>query len=225
MGKASKPSTTSLMRGQGRLIQPQSPEGELVDDMYLEELMHPAESSIGALFVFTRWVLMTNLVLSVFWISLVVVPMAISFPYSNVTQGFALGNIVDGQGVLGEVWMFYGGYQYRALGGMYPLALAYLFLIILTYFGTLFVIMKSVARAASPQSSTAAESRFKFSLMTLSSWDYSVTSPEASINLSKGIVSMLKDHIYEVKAKEAADKFTNKTKIYALRVLAWIITM
>lgn len=33
------------------------------------------------------------------------------------------------------------------------------------------------------------------------------------------------DHIYEVKAKEAADKFTNKTKIYALRVLAWIITM
>lgn len=280
MGKASKPSTTSLMRGQGRLIQPQSPEGELVDDMYLEELMHPAESSsnstkkktniranlgffglllhdfkiwkkrwknkqieepffrreikeiesnfgssIGALFVFTRWVLMTNLVLSVFWISLVVVPMAVSFPYSNVTQGFALGNIVDGQGVLGEVWMFYGGYQYRALGGMYPLALAYLFLIILTYFGTLFVIMKSVARAASPQSSTAAESRFKFSLMTLSSWDYSVTSPEASINLSKGIVSMFKDHIYEVKAKEAADKFTNKTKIYALRVLAWIITI
>lgn len=54
-------------------------------------------SSIGALFVFTKWVLMTNLVLSVFWISLVVVPMAISFPYSNVTQGFALGNIVDGQ--------------------------------------------------------------------------------------------------------------------------------
>lgn len=46
------------------------------------------------------------------------------------------------QGVLGEVWMFYGGYQYRALGGLYPLALAYLFLIILTYFGTLFVIMK-----------------------------------------------------------------------------------
>lgn len=40
---------------------------------------------------------MTNLVLSVFWISLVVVPMAISFPYSNVTRGFALGNIVDGQ--------------------------------------------------------------------------------------------------------------------------------
>lgn len=33
------------------------------------------------------------------------------------------------------------------------------------------------------------------------------------------------DHIYEVKAKEAAEKFTNKTKIYALRVLAWIITM
>lgn len=44
MGKASKPSTTSLMRGQGRLIQPQSPEGEVLDDMYLEELMHPAES-------------------------------------------------------------------------------------------------------------------------------------------------------------------------------------
>lgn len=50
----------------------------------------------------------------------------------------------------------------------------------------------SMGRAASPQSATAAESRFKFSLMTLSSWDYSVTSPEASFNLSKGIVSMFK---------------------------------
>ena len=50
----------------------------------------------------------------------------------------------------------------------------------------------SMGRAASPQSATAAESRFKFSLMTLSSWDYSVTSPEASLNLSKGIVSIFK---------------------------------
>lgn len=56
----------------------------------------------------------------------------------------------------------------------------------------------SVARASSPRSSTAAESRFKFSLMTLSSWDYSVTSPEASINLSKGIVSMLKVRVGQI---------------------------
>nr|XP_022308669.1 transmembrane channel-like protein 7 [Crassostrea virginica] len=280
MGQAVKPSSMSLSRGQGQLIKPQSPEGEVVEDMYLEEILHGEESSssgpkrkhnvranlgffrlllhdfqiwrkrwknkqieqpffrkqikeiesnfgssIGALFVFTRWVLLSNLVLSVLWLSLVVTPMAVSFPYSNVTQGFALGNIIDGQGVLGEAWLFYGGYQDRALGGHYPLALAYLLLIVCTYFGTLFVIMKSMGRAASPQSATAAESRFKFSLMTLSSWDYSVTSPEASLNLSKGIVSMFKDHIYEVKAKEAAEKSTEKTKLIMYRILAWIITI
>lgn len=38
--------------------------------------------------------------------------------------------------------MFYGGYQTRTLGGYYYLPLAYLFLIILTYYGTLFVILK-----------------------------------------------------------------------------------
>lgn len=44
-------------------------------------------------------------------------------------------------------------------------------------------------------------------------------------NFNDGEYCTFQDHIYEVKAKEAADKFTNKTKIYALRVLAWIITM
>ncbi|XP_062606129.1 transmembrane channel-like protein 3 [Saccostrea cucullata] len=279
-GQPAKPSSISLLRGQGQLIKPQSPEGEVIEDMYLEEILHSGEkdevdnaskknnvraklgffrllvhdfkiwkrrwknkqidqpffrkkikeiesnfgSSIGALFVFTRWVLMTNLVLSFFWLCLVVVPMAITFPYANVTHGFTLRNLIDGQGVLGEVWVFYGGYKPWTLGDNYYLALAYLSLIIITYFGTLFVILKSIGKAASPRSTSAAESRFRFSLMLLSSWDYSVTSSQASKNLSKCIVSMLKDHIYEAKAKDAAYS-TNKSQIIGLRILAWFITV
>ena len=44
MGQAVKPSSMSLSRGQGQLIKPQSPEGEVVEDMYLEEILHGDES-------------------------------------------------------------------------------------------------------------------------------------------------------------------------------------
>ncbi|KAK3109101.1 hypothetical protein FSP39_023041 [Pinctada imbricata] len=100
-------------------------------------------------------------------------------------------NIFDGQGAVSHSWLFYGGYP-EVITNRYYLALVYLLLICLTYFGSLFVVLKSIGEGRQPALSSSRSHRYKFSMLVLSSWDHSITSDEASSNLSKGIASILK---------------------------------
>ncbi|WAR14245.1 TMC7-like protein, partial [Mya arenaria] len=130
----------------------------------------------------------------------------------------------DLKGVLAQMWFFYGSYDLDIPG--YNVSLVYLFMCLLTYFGSFFVILSSL-RQGSGSRRREQDKRFKFNLLLWTSWDHSITSEEASINLSKGITSVLKDNLYEVKATQDVKQWSRKEKckIYCLRILAWLITI
>lgn len=58
-------------------------------------------SSIGSLFVFVRWVILLNLFLSLVWLSVVVIPTAVTFNYNNISQELEWMNFIDGEVTIG----------------------------------------------------------------------------------------------------------------------------
>ncbi|XP_071158741.1 transmembrane channel-like protein 7 [Mytilus edulis] len=192
---------------------------------YIKYIESNFGSSIGSLFVFVRWVILLNLFLSLVWLSVVVIPTAVTFNYNNISQELEWMNFIGGEGAIRESWLFYGGYP-EVIDGVYHIALAYLMMILLTYFGSLFVILNNLGGSDRPKSSTFS-SRFKFSSIIFSSWDHGVTSADASNNLSVGIASVLKDNISEDLAKTKS-KTRNRRETYTIlfsRILAWGITI
>ncbi|KAL4222610.1 hypothetical protein ACF0H5_018651 [Mactra antiquata] len=192
---------------------------------YIKTMESNFGSAIGSLFVFMRWTMFLNLLLSIMWIGLVVFPTAIFFQYDQINGEFAIKNILDGKGMLAQIWFFYGAYPQVSSG--YHVDLAYLFMMLVTYYGSLFVILGSISEADRSRSTSTHSVKYKFSLMLWTSWDHSITSHEASINLSKGVTSAFKDNLYEAKAsqnvKERSGK--EKCKVFFLRCLAWLITI
>ncbi|XP_013391142.1 uncharacterized protein LOC106159409 [Lingula anatina] len=54
-------------------------------------------SGLVSFFVFTRWLCLLNLLLTLFWLSLVVLPSVVHFNYCNITQPFYIRNLLDGE--------------------------------------------------------------------------------------------------------------------------------
>ncbi|XP_021367162.1 transmembrane channel-like protein 5 isoform X2 [Mizuhopecten yessoensis] len=193
---------------------------------YIERIESNFGSGLGSLFVFNRWVLCLNCGLSLLWSALVVLPTAITFTYHQVTVEFNFKNLLDGRGAVGQSWLFFGKYQEK-VGTHYWLSVAYLFLLLITYFGSLMLIMRSIGEASQPKSASPLQGHNKFSLLLFTSWDHSITNEEASSNIVQGIASIIKDNLYEIKASAAERNRSVKEKrgIYCRRVLAWFITI
>ncbi|XP_041367828.1 transmembrane channel-like protein 5 isoform X2 [Gigantopelta aegis] len=183
-------------------------------------------SGIGTMFEFIRWVLVLNIGLSIIWATFIVFPMAVKFDYSSPKQNFAYKHLLNGQGPVGTSWFFFGAYLPWV--ERYHMGLAYLLVILVTYFGSLLIILLSIAASEEPISgSKEFNQKYAYSLILWTSWDHSVTTEEATTNLSKGIASAFKDHLYEQKVKER--KLSRKEKdphaFVARRCLAWFITI
>ncbi|XP_050419428.1 transmembrane channel-like protein 1 isoform X2 [Patella vulgata] len=200
---------------------------------YIKHIERNFGSGIGAMFLFSRWIIMLNVLLIVMWSSFVVIPMAINFNYGSLVEPFAFRNIVDGKGPISKSWVFYCAYvpSFKANGGFltdfyYHIGLAYLITILLTFFGGLFIILRNMAMAQQPSPSASANSRYLFAFILWSSWDHSITSKEAANNLRKGITSALKDNMYQSKAeKQKVLKKKEKCLLIMRRVIAWVITL
>ena len=55
-------------------------------------------SGVAAVFKFTRWAILLNLVLSLLWLGFLVVPAALGFDYKSLDQyAFSAENIFDGK--------------------------------------------------------------------------------------------------------------------------------
>ncbi|XP_048246648.1 transmembrane channel-like protein 7 isoform X1 [Haliotis rufescens] len=203
---------------------------------YIKTIESNFGSGIGTFFVFTRWVILLNIALAVVWLGFVVLPTAVAFDYSSIKNSFSYSNLLDGQGPVGESWVFFCAYTPQLGVGhlqtsthvkSYHTGLAYLTMIIVTYFGSLLFILRSMASGMQPAQSESARTRFCFALLTFTSWDHSISSPEAAVNLSKGIASSLKDNLYGAKAADLTEQWTRseKVKVYGRRITAWFITM
>ena len=56
-----------------------------------------------------RYIFLLNLVQAIVWSSLVIIPQAVDFDYAKLSSSsFAVNNLIDGKGVFGDTWMFYG---------------------------------------------------------------------------------------------------------------------
>ncbi|XP_069111099.1 transmembrane channel-like protein 7 isoform X2 [Argopecten irradians] len=192
---------------------------------YIEKIESNFGSGLGSLFVFARWILCLNIGLSILWVGLVILPTAITFSYNKVKVDFSFKNLLDGRGAVGQSWLFFGKYQEK-VGNEYWLSVAYLFLLLITYFGSLLLIMRSIGEASLPKSASPLQSQNKFSLLVFTSWDHSITNKEASRNMVHGIASIIKDNMYEVKASDAERNRSVKERrgIYCRRILAWFFT-
>ena len=54
-------------------------------------------SGVTSLFIFTRWLLLLNLFLSILWSALVILPQAVNYDYDQVNDDFYMHNLLDGQ--------------------------------------------------------------------------------------------------------------------------------
>ncbi|XP_067650028.1 transmembrane channel-like protein 2 [Haliotis asinina] len=203
---------------------------------YIKDMESNFGSGIGTFFVFTRWVILLNVALAVVWLGFIVLPTAVTFNYAVINSSFSYANLLDGQGPVGESWVFFCAYSPQLGAGhlqiprhiqSYHTGLAYLSMIIVTYFGSLLFILRSMASGMQPSQSESVRARFRFALITFTSWDHSISSPEASVNLSKGIASSLKDNLHGAKAADLTENWTRKEKckVYARRMTAWFITL
>jgi len=176
-------------------------------------------SGVAAVFRFTRWAILLNTLLSVLWVGLLVVPAAIGFNYKSLDQHtFSAENIFDGKGKLQYTWMFYGSYPSKSLG--YRIDFAYIILGILTFFGSLLIILKSTV-----ETNTDSD-RNPYSKLLLATWDFSVTGKEAKESVERGITAMAKDMLSESDAifKAKSRSKTTKCSIFVRRAIAWIIS-
>ena len=184
-------------------------------------------SGIASFFVFTRWVVLLNLFFGLMWLGVIVMPQVVAFDYGifkNTT--FYIQNLFDGEDALSLSWLFYGGYS-RTLGTIrYPLFLAYFWMILMTYFGSLFITFRSIAIARQYNMAHPASNKGKFSMIVFTSWDYSIQNSQAAQNLSAGIRNTLRDLEHESRAKK---KQISRSKRYKLlvslrRIVAWFLT-
>ncbi|XP_078657057.1 transmembrane channel-like protein 3 [Branchiostoma floridae x Branchiostoma belcheri] len=178
-------------------------------------------SGVVSVFIFMRWIFLLNLFLSAMWCSFVVIPMASAFDSSSLTSDFTLDTLFTAKAAMSEVLMFYGNYDTST--DPYPLDLAYLLMIFLTYFGTLFLVLRAIAAG----NSAISDSHCAFSRLLMTSWEYSLTSPEAVDNLHQTIAGSFRDLLTDTKNKEQTVNRTrkDKLKIFSRRLLAWFLTL
>ncbi|XP_064613967.1 transmembrane channel-like protein 4 [Liolophura sinensis] len=109
----------------------------------------------------------------------------------------------------------------------YHLDFAYLLILLTTYFGSFFIILRGIARATCLTVRGEDNTRLKFTTLLFATWDYNLTSRGAVYQASQSIINTCKDQMVEAKAHAAVflRSRTEKTKVILLRILAWTITI
>eukprot|EP00794_Sanderia_malayensis_P003517 gene3517-4018_t len=177
---------------------------------HIQKIEEQYGTGVASVFRFIRWAILLNLALSVIWIGFVVGPTAFKFDYSKLDQfDFKYENIIDGKGKLQYTWMFYGSYVAKIEG--YRIDYAYLILGLATFFGSLAVVLKSTVNT------DTSVNHSQFTMLLLASWDFSLTSKDARLSLNKGIVTLAKDLLSEVRAH-----FKTTARSRALTAGAWM---
>ncbi|CAH1264948.1 TMC7 [Branchiostoma lanceolatum] len=180
-------------------------------------------SGVVSVFIFIRWIFLLNLFLSAMWCCFVVIPMASVFDSTSITSDFTVDSLFTAKAAMSENVMFYGNYGTST--DPYPLDLAYLLMIFLTYFGTLFLVLRAIA--ATSGNSLLHDSHCAFSRLLMTSWEYSLTSPEGVDNLHQTIAGSFRDLLADTKNKEQTVNRTrkDKLKIFSRRLFAWFLTL
>eukprot|EP00049_Salpingoeca_infusionum_P015349 m.297933 g.297933 ORF g.297933 m.297933 type:complete len:814 (+) comp15859_c0_seq4:268-2709(+) len=184
-------------------------------------------TGLASFFVFMRWLFLANLFLFTFYTGLVALPMAIRFDYNaSITEPLVWYNVFDGEGAVGDTWLFYGGYD---LLPHYRMDLAYILVPIFLLVTTFYILLNTLAKAArsSRSSLVRKDHHFPFGTIVLTSWDHSLSAEKAVSNLRRGVGNALVDVIAEHRARELVLQHSDATlnekcKIFALRVLAWV---
>lgn len=55
-----------------------------------------------------RWLFLLNVVQSLLWFLVVILPTIIRFDYGRITKKFSALNLLNGQGAVGESYVFFG---------------------------------------------------------------------------------------------------------------------
>eukprot|EP00730_Choanoeca_flexa_P014773 TRINITY_DN6580_c0_g1_i2.p1 TRINITY_DN6580_c0_g1~~TRINITY_DN6580_c0_g1_i2.p1 ORF type:complete len:717 (+),score=124.84 TRINITY_DN6580_c0_g1_i2:46-2196(+) len=190
-------------------------------------------SALTSFFVFLRWLFLLNASLAIVIGGVIVFPAVAFFDYSTqITAKFEWFNIFDGQGAVGQTWIFYGGYPSH-LQGVYRLDLMYITTMVVVFIGCFFFIFNNIANAMGNVSTgglVKTDTRYTFTTLTLMSWDYSFVKESGIENLRKGVRQALVETLAErrAKAEEAAREtlpFKERAKLAGKRVAAWLIYM
>eukprot|EP00055_Hartaetosiga_balthica_P017682 m.121343 g.121343 ORF g.121343 m.121343 type:complete len:747 (+) comp9376_c1_seq2:150-2390(+) len=184
-------------------------------------------NGMATFFIFLRWLFLMNLFIAICYLCFLVIPMAIQYDYSLNNETFVWVNTFDGQGYLGLLWFFYGGYN--EISG-YRMELAYVLVPIAVLVICLFTTVNSAFKSISNSALIRIDTKIPFSLLGLASWDYSINKHEGVTNLQHVISHAIKDALAEdqvktsIKELKHASKWT-KRKLYGRRALGWFLWM
>jgi hypothetical protein len=160
-------------------------------------------SGVSGFFVFARFLLLNNMALSVLFFSFLLLPMSLAFDYTAPVETFGAENIINGRGILGETFLFYGGFTKKA--GIYSMSLAYVCILLLGIWGSLFAITRKIVQALAEngifRGNRRTDGAMPFGAFVFSSWDYTINAPLAVKGLHRGLVSAIRDGLVEIDGK------------------------
>ena len=176
---------------------------------FFSALTHRIEGDFGtgyaSFFVFSRFILLLNVLTSLLYSAFVVLPQAIHFDYArNITEPFRISSLITASSAMGQSWAFFGAYS-PSLPPHYNMALAYLLVCYASLALCCLLIARSIRSAWDPSVPSAFASlvrstsshSYKFTHNVLCAWDFTLTSAQAVTLLQMGITENLRDQLAE----------------------------
>ncbi|KJE93414.1 hypothetical protein CAOG_04208 [Capsaspora owczarzaki ATCC 30864] len=179
-------------------------------------------TAVASFFVFTRWLFLLNIGLSIIWLSLTTFPQ-LSQTTGNSSVDFNALNLLTGGGYLATTPMFYAGYDNSV--PHYSMDLSYVIAIGVTYLISFFAILYSLgakfSRDRDPTTLVARDSTYPFAVAVLGSWDYSIRDDNGAVTMHLGIAHTLK----EIYSRQETAQAVLTTKETAKRFVRRLISM
>ncbi|XP_063692746.1 transmembrane channel-like protein 3 isoform X3 [Bolinopsis microptera] len=182
-------------------------------------------SSTAALFLFVRYLLMINIGSAIFWVGFVVIPQAIYFDYSGLSEEsdpFTGIQLFLGTGRVAKSWLFFSGYE-EVVNDSYMMYVAYLVIHFTSIFVVFFAILQTIGNDTIRDGSKSQDQVRSLAMNLFASWDYSINSHDAIEKQQKSTGSNFKDLLCELTSAKKERTIKEQRIILALRILAWFI--
>ncbi|XP_039266059.1 transmembrane channel-like protein 3 isoform X2 [Styela clava] len=190
-------------------------------------------SSVASYFTFLRWLVYINLVMSVMYLSFIVLPELLkgttsdykTIPPNKEHKALDLETLWALGGYLEYSVLFYGFYSDdEVIGSGYRLPLAYFLVGIASFTYSFIALLRKMARNSKIDGSGDSGDDYTFSWKLFCSWDYMIGSSEAAENKAAAIATAIRESIVEEQEKEK-EMDNRKTLLIFLRIIANILVL
>ncbi|KAK6166036.1 hypothetical protein SNE40_022822 [Patella caerulea] len=203
-------------------------------EMKIKRIESHFGSVVVSYFVFLRWLIWVNVILTLMTTCFIVVPELIAgephgsnsrktVPDDELDTAADLKTIWNAGGIMRQSLLFYGYYgSETVIGDGYRLPLAYLICGIATFAYSFIVVLKRMASNSRQSRLSNKDEQFTFSWKLYTDWDFMVANPETAKTKHASIITTFREAILEEKEKTREEM--SKLLIF-FRVLANVLVL